>query len=214
MIEKIASHNLYPDWLRVYQINTSEGFDEKLIKEMTSTDDKIHTSKCRVDFRNHGSKEIVDELNKIYESAFLQYINELYEPEILDNFDFYQDWSINSYYDGKATFNHTHNDTFVVLAYYPSDTDGLKQEVYNDGIFELKTGQLVFSNPNGTPIWDRYAKQESKVHFRIQTKKGMLIAWQGYLPHWTVGGEKKPRYCMTSFIICKSKGGHKLTLTV
>lgn len=211
MITKIASHDLYSDWVRIYNIKSSEGFNERLVNQFSSPDVQ-HSSKCRSDFRGYADKDVVSELNKIYETAFYEFINELYEPTILDNFDFYQDWSLNSYYNGKATFNHTHNDTFVALAYYPTDTVGLEQTTYNKAIFELKTGQLVFSNPNGTPIWDRYAKNESKVHFRIQTKKGMLIAWQGHLPHWTVAGETNTRYCVTSFIVCKQKSAKQITI--
>ena len=207
----IKSLSLYPDEVRVYDSGASAEFNSAVMHQMVTCKPQ-RSSKCRADFRGACDKVIEAEMNRMFTEAFSIYIDELFEPEIKDGFEFFQDWSVNVYRNGSATFNHTHNEAFVTMTYYPQDCDGGEQSTFNSALLKLRTGQVVMSNPEGIPIWDRFAKEESRLHFRHLPKAGQIIVFPGYMPHWTVPGEKNTRYCLASFIVAKQKTALKMEM--
>lgn len=210
MIEQINSHSLYADEVRVYNTKTSDSFNNSL-KELMKTVNS-ETIKNRASFNDIDNNETINELKNVFKKCLGIYVKELYEDSLLENFDVLQEWSVNISYNGKAVYNHTHNECFVVMTYYPQDTDNLEEHIFNKHYFEVRSGQLVMSNPQGKPIWDRYAKGDRGLNLRISPKKGMLIIFSGYMPHFVVPSEKNPRYCITSFVTLRSKFSKKLTI--
>jgi hypothetical protein len=211
MIEKINSHSLYADEVRIYDTKTSDTFNNSLKELMINANSQA--VKNRVSFNDADkNNKTINELNDIFNKCLSIYIKELYEDSLLENFDVLQDWSVNISYNGKAVYSHTHNESFVVMTYYPQDTDNLEEHIFNKHYFEVRSGQLVMSNPQGKPLWDRYARGDKGLNLRISPKKGMLVIFSGYMPHFVVPSEKNPRYCMTSFVSLKSKYLKPITL--
>ena len=202
---------LYPDQVRIYATGHSPQFNAEVIHQMVTCKPQ-RSSKCRADFRGACSPAVEAKMNAAFTAAFKAYVSELFDADIFDNFDFYQDWSVNVYRNGAATFNHTHNEAFLTLTYYPQDCEGGDQQIFNSALLQLKTGQVVVSNPEGIPIWDRFSKNEERLHFRHLPKAGDLMVFPGYLPHWTVPGETTTRYCLACFIVAKQKTAKKMEL--
>jgi hypothetical protein len=203
MITSKVNHSVFADEVRVYQTNTTDDFNNELKIEMVSQGSESILN--RVDFKKSKNIKLIDTLSKIFSCVLKDYINELYEDTLLDNFEIYQDWSINVSYNGKAVYNHTHNECFATITYYPQDTDNLEEHIFNKHYFEVRSGQLIISNSNGKAVWDRYAKGDRGKYLRITPKKGQAVIFQGHMPHFVVPSEINPRYCVTSFITLKSK---------
>ena len=198
------SFSLHRDEVRIYDCGTSPEFNLDLISAIENA--RPHrSSKCRADLRGNCPPDIESEMTRIFEQAFTEYVNELFQPELWANFDFFADWSINLYQSGTATFTHTHNEAFLTLIYYPQTCEGRPQTTFTSSLLPLRTGEIVISNPCGLALWDRYAKEDARLPTRFLPKEGFLLVMPGYLPHWTVPGEWQKRISLAAFIIAKQK---------
>jgi hypothetical protein len=211
IVSKVDAVDLYPDPVRVFQAATSAGFNGRLIDKMRSCRTP-HASKCRLSLLDGVRDETIEEMDAIFRQAFMAYVTELFEPALLENFDFFQDWSINVYANGTATLNHTHNEAVVTMTYYPTDTAAAPDKTFTTRLLSLKTGQLVMSRPGGTALWDRYGKAASRVHWQFTPRAGSLVVFPGYMPHWTVPGEPGTRYCLGAFVTCKARNAKPMEL--
>lgn len=211
MITLEHSQALYPDNIRVYDTRASAEFNAAIIHQMVTCRPQ-RSSKCRADFRGVCDAAVEAQMAEYFTAAFKAYTSELFDSDLWENFEFFQDWSVNVYRDGSATFNHTHNEAFLTMTYYPQDCEGQDQQIFNSALLKLKTGQVVLSNPEGIPIWDRFSKDEARLHFRYLPKAGRIVVFPGYLPHWTVPGEKSARYCLAAFIVAKQKTAKRMEL--
>lgn len=210
-VELKHSFNLNADLIRVYKTGTSAEFNAKLVHEMC-TARITKSSRIRSDFRGACSSELKDTMTAIYDAALMEYINELYDEDIVDNFELWSDWSVSVYRDGRALFPHTHNETFVTLCYYPETPHGLPPPEVQSPIIPFRTGELVLGNSDGFPITGRYLKDKSRMHFRYLPEAGDVVVFPGYIPHWTVPGEPVNRYCLANFVTPKPRNSQLMEL--
>lgn len=210
-IELSHSFDLNADYVRVYKSNTDTSFNDSLVQQMANNA-ITKSSRCRSDFRGTCSAEVKAALTQIFDAAFMAYVNELYDADLIENFEFWQDWSVSVYRDGRSLFSHTHNETFVTACYYPKTPTGLPQYTLSSPLVPFKTGEIVLSNSDGFPLTGRYAKDKSRMHFHYLPQEGDVIIFPGHVPHWTVPGEPENRYCLASFISPKPKNSELMKL--
>lgn len=201
-IELKHTFDLYADNIRVYNSNTSEEFNKQLIYEMLNRQ-TLTTSRCRSSFKDSIDRTMKQDLTEIFNNVLVTYIKELYDSDIFENFEFYQDWSVSIHRNERALLPHTHNETFVTMCYYPKAPMGLPQYTLSSPLIPFKTGEIVLNNSDGFSLPGRFAKDKTRLYFHYLPQEGDVIIFPGHVPHWVVGGELEDRYSLASFISIK-----------
>lgn len=207
----LQTHDRYPSRIRLYQTDIDKPTNDKIIARMVTEHSKRDTSvRGRLSMMTDEPDDLEMRLRTMYRDTAKAYIDENYDPDIYKNFDFFQDWSVDTYRGGAATPCHTHAEALFAMVYYPRDVTALPTNNFMSAVLEFKTGQLIINGPNALPCWDRFLKEGGAMPVQYTPKAGQILVFPGNVPHYTVPGEPIIRLALACFVTAKTKAAKPL----
>ncbi len=159
-------------------------------------------------FETNSKNEVVMKLAKLSDEFARAYLKTIYHYDCQDPINMLAEAFCQNYSTGTAGLTvHSHRAPIVII-YYPSVH--IKKIEPNQFSHISTSGELDFYNPAGHPrkLWpDNNPAHHSGTMFRLHVREGLMLAFEGYLPHASMAFAGIERVCIA--ISCSPEMPHK-----